>query len=273
MMRFDVLTLFPESMDNFLQESIIGRAREKGLIHIFTHNIRDFSLDKHRKVDDYPYGGGAGMVMTPQPVYDAWYHIVKDCPKRPKTIYMSPQGQVLTQKMAQRLREEEHLIILCGHYEGIDERVLEEIVDEEVSIGDYVLTGGELPAMVLIDCISRLVEGVLSSEDSYSNESHYQGLLEYPQYTRPPEFRGRKVPEILTSGHHANIQKWRFLQMLERTKKKRPDMYERYESEHKEKILEAYGLLPKRKRRKKAGHVNVNEEGTSGLSHVSKDPG
>ncbi len=272
-MRFDVLTLFPESMDSFLRESIIGRARDKGLISLFTHNIRDFSKDKHRKVDDYPYGGGAGMVMTPQPVYDAWHHIVKACPKKPRTLYMSPQGQVLNQKMAQRLRNEEHLIILCGHYEGIDERILEEIVDEEVSIGDYVLTGGELPAMVLIDCVSRLVEGVLSSEDSYSNESHYGGLLEYPQYTRPPEFMGRCVPEILTSGHHVNIQKWRFLKMLERTKAKRPDMYQHYENEHMEKVLEAYGLLPKRKRKKRAGNDNVTQEGTPSLPDVSSDPG
>ena len=270
-MRFDVLTLFPESMDRFLNESIIGRARENGLIQINTYNIRDFSLDKHRKVDDYPYGGGAGMVMAPQPIYDAWKHITDPFDKKPRTIYMSPQGSLLTQKTAERLRNEEHLIILCGHYEGIDERIIEEIVDEEISIGDYVLTGGELPAMVLIDCISRLVEGVLSSEDSYSNESHYNGLLEYPQYTRPPEFKGRSVPDILVSGHHANIEKWRFLQMLERTREKRPDMFEKYESENNEKILEAYGLLPKRKRRKKAGKVNDSEEGAPGLQDVPQD--
>ncbi len=267
-MRFDVLTLFPESMDRLLNESIIGRAREKGLISINTLNIRDFSKDKHRKVDDYPYGGGAGMVMAPQPIYDAWEHVVKQAPKRPRTLYMSPQGSILTQKVAKRLREEEHLIILCGHYEGVDERILEEIVDEEISIGDYVLTGGELPAMVLIDCVSRLVEGVLSSEDSYSNESHYQGLLEYPQYTRPPEFMGRKVPDILTSGHHAQIEKWRYLQMLERTRQKRPDMFRQYESENTEKVLDAYGLLPKRKRRKKAGSKDVCEKGTPGLPDV-----
>lgn len=270
-MKFDVLTLFPESMNQFLNESIIGRAREKGLITIKTHNIRDFSKDKHRKVDDYPYGGGAGMVMTPQPVYDAWAHVVKQCDKRPRTVYMSPQGKILTQKMAERLKNEEHLILLCGHYEGIDERILEEIVDEEISIGDYVLTGGELPAMVLIDCVSRLVEGVLSSEDSYSNESHYNGLLEFPQYTRPPEFMGKKVPDILTSGHHVNIEKWRFLQMLERTKNKRPDMFEKFDKENHDKVMEAYGLVPKRKRRKKAGNVNVSEEGTPGLPDESKD--
>ncbi|MCX7772172.1 MAG: tRNA (guanosine(37)-N1)-methyltransferase TrmD [Clostridia bacterium] len=279
-MRFDVLTLFPESLNNFLNESIIGRAREKGLITINTLNIRDFSKDKHRRVDDYPYGGGAGMVMAPQPIYDAWRSIIDQCPKKPRTLYMSPQGRVLDQQTAHRLRAEEHLIILCGHYEGVDERILEEIVDEEISIGDYVLTGGELPAMVLIDCVSRLGEGGLSSEDSYSNESHYNGLLEYPQYTRPPEFMGRKVPEILSSGHHANIEKWRYLQMLERTKSKRPDMYASYEADNKDKVLEAYGLKPKRRRRKsgkapdsgeKVGNEHVNKEGTVGLPDVSSD--
>jgi tRNA (guanine37-N1)-methyltransferase len=260
-MIFDVLTLFPESIDSFLNESIIGRAREKGIITINTYNIRDFSQDKHRKVDDYPYGGGAGMVMTPQPVYDAWQYVVKKYEKKPRTIYMSPQGSLLTQHKAQKLKEEESLIILCGHYEGIDERVIEEIVDEEISIGDYVLTGGELPAMVLIDCISRLVEGVLGSSESCLNESHYDGLLEYPQYTRPPEFMDRRVPEVLLTGHHANIKKWRYLQMLERTKLKRPDMYSKYESQNRDRIMEAYGLLPKRRKRKKAGE-NISEERT-----------
>ena len=238
-MRFDVLTLFPESMDSFLNESIIGRAREKGLITINAINIRDFSTDKHRKTDDYPYGGGSGMVMTPQPIYDAWERVVRKSPKRPRTLYMSPQGRILTQKTAKRLRDEEHLIILCGHYEGVDER--------------------------------GLVEGVLSSEDSYSNESHYNGLLEYPQYTRPPEFMGRNVPDILISGHHAKIEKWRYLQMLERTKEKRPDMFAQYESENSEKVLDAYGLLPKRRRRKKAGSENVCEKGTPGLPDVPSD--
>lgn len=226
-MIFDVLTLFPESIDSFLSESIIGRAREKGILTIRAHNIRDFSKDKHKKTDDYPYGGGTGMVMTPQPIYDAWRHVTKDLPYKPVTIYMSPQGKVLTQEIAKRLSREKHIIILCGHYEGVDERVLEEIVDEEISIGDYVLTGGELPAMVLIDCVSRMVEGVLPP-GAYSDESHYDGLLEYPQYTRPPEFLSRKVPDILLSGHHANIEKWRFEKKLERTRQKRPDLYEKY---------------------------------------------
>jgi tRNA (guanine37-N1)-methyltransferase len=227
-MIFDVLTLFPESIDRFLSESIIGRARENGLITVNCYNIRDFSLDKHKKVDDYPYGGGSGMVMTPQPIYDAWLYVTGKLDYRPKTIYMSPQGKVLDQNTALRLRQEGHIIILCGHYEGIDERVLEEIVDEEISIGDYVLTGGELTAMVLIDCISRLVEGVLPSQEAYKCESHFNGLLEYPQYTRPYEFLDKKVPDILLSGHHANIEKWRFEKMIEITKKKRPDLYLKY---------------------------------------------
>lgn len=258
-MRFDILTLFPENMDRFLSESIIGRAREKGILDIHTINIRDFSADKHKKADDYPYGGGAGMVMTPQPIYDAWRHVVEQTEKRPKTIYMSPQGRLFNQKIAEELKEEEHIIILCGHYEGVDERVIEEICDDEISIGDYVLTGGELPAMVLIDCVSRLVDGVLTSEESYSVESHYHGLLEYPQYTRPPDFRGRQVPEILLSGHHANIEKWRFLQMLERTKARRPDLYAIYEAENREKVMEAYGILKKKKRRKKSTGENHGE--------------
>lgn len=227
-MIFDILTLFPESIDMFLSESIIGRAREKGIIELRTHNIRDFSEDKHKKVDDYPYGGGTGMVMTPQPIYDAWLHVTRDLPYKPKTIYMSPQGKVLTQDMAGKLKDENHIIILCGHYEGVDERVIEEIVDQEISIGDYVLTGGELPAMVLVDCVSRLIDGVLSSEEAFSQESHYDGLLEYPQYTRPPEYRGRSVPDILLSGHHANIEKWRLEKKIERTRKKRPDLYRKY---------------------------------------------
>lgn len=269
-MRFDILTLFPESMDKFLNESIIGRAREKGIITINTVNIRDFSLDKHKKVDDYPYGGGAGMLMTPQPIFDAWEYVNKTSLKKPHTIYMSPQGKVLTQSIANRLKDEEHIIILCGHYEGVDERVIEGIVDEEISIGDYVLTGGELPAMVIIDCISRLTDGVLASEESYANESHYNGLLEFPQYTRPAEYKGKDVPEVLLSGHHANIERWRFLQMLERTKSKRPDMYEQYKNENEELVLEAFGSLSKRRRRK-ASKKDVSTEPTPSLSDESKE--
>ena len=218
-MKFDVLTLFPE-MFKSLDESIIGRAKEKGLIEINLINIRDFSKNKHKKVDDTPYGGGAGMVMMPDVVYDA-YSSVKD--DKAKVIYLSPQGKVLSQDKVKELSKENHLILLCGHYEGIDQRVLDEIVDEEISIGDYVLTGGELPAMVLIDSVSRYVQGVLS-EDSTNEESFSGNLLEYPQYTRPEEFRGKKVPEVLISGHHENIKKWREEKSLEVTKKKRPDL-------------------------------------------------
>lgn len=218
-MKFDILTLFPEMFEN-LKQSIIGRAIEKNIININLINIRDFSKDKHKKVDDTPYGGGAGMVMKPDVVYNA-YNSIKE--KNAKVIYMSPQGKTLNQKKVEELSKEKHLIILCGHYEGIDQRVLDKIVDEEISIGDYVLTGGELPAMVLIDSVSRYVEGVLK-EDSIKEESFSNGLLEYPQYTRPEVFEGEKVPEILLSGHHENINKWRKEKSLEITKKKRPEL-------------------------------------------------
>ena len=218
-MKFDVLTLFSE-MFEALDESIIGKAKEKGLIEINLINIRDFSKDKHKKVDDTPYGGGAGMVIKPDVVYDAYSSVKED---NAKVIYLSPQGQALNQEKVKKLSKENHLILLCGHYEGIDQRVLDEIVDEEISIGDYVLTGGELPAMVLIDAVSRYVEGVLS-EDSTKEESFSSSLLEYPQYTRPEEFRGKKVPEVLISGHHENIRKWREQKSLEVTKQKRPDL-------------------------------------------------
>ena len=218
-MKFDVLTLFPE-MFEILNQSIIGKAIEKDIIDIHLINIRDFSKDKHKKVDDTPYGGGAGMVMKPDVVYDA-YQSIKD--KNAKVIYMSPQGKPLNQKKVEELSKENHLIILCGHYEGIDQRVLDKIVDEEISIGDYVLTGGEIPAMVLIDSVSRYVKGVLK-EDSIKEESFSNGLLEYPQYTRPEVFEGMKVPEVLLSGHHENIEKWRKEKSLEMTKKKRPDI-------------------------------------------------
>ncbi|HOM02726.1 MAG TPA: tRNA (guanosine(37)-N1)-methyltransferase TrmD [Acetivibrio sp.] len=224
-MKFDVLTLFPEIFDAVLGESIIGRARKNNIIEINTINIRDFSSNKHRKVDDYPYGGGGGMVMMAQPIYDAYLSVVEKLSYKPRVIYLSPQGRVLNQEVVKELSKEQHLILLCGHYEGIDERIIEEIVDDEISIGDYVLTGGELPAMVLIDSVSRLIPGVLSNEESYSQESHYEGLLEYPQYTRPYEFCERKVPDILMSGHHENINRWRRQQSLKRTYLKRPDLF------------------------------------------------
>ena len=218
-MKFDVLTLFPEMFEP-IKQSIIGRATEKDLIDINLINIRDFSKDKHKKVDDTPYGGGAGMVMMPDVVYDAVQSV-----KEPdaKVIYLSPQGKTLTQKKVETLSQQKHLILLCGHYEGIDQRVIDEVVDEEISIGDYVLTGGEIPAMVLIDTVSRYVDGVLSKE-SILEESFASGLLEYPQYTRPEVFRGKKVPEVLLSGHHENIDKWRKEQSKIITEKKRPDL-------------------------------------------------
>ena len=219
-MKFDVLTLFPE-MFEILNQSIIGKAKEKELININLINIRDFSKDKHKKVDDTPYGGGAGMVIKPDVVYDA-YKSISDI-ENAKVIYMSPQGNILNQKKVEDLSKNKHLVILCGQYEGIDQRVLDKIVDEEISIGDYVLTGGEIPAMVLIDSVSRYVEGVLNQE-SVKEESFSNGLLEYPQYTRPEIFEGEKVPEILLSGHHQNIEKWRNDKSLEITKNKRPDL-------------------------------------------------
>ena len=218
-MKFDVLTLFPEMFD-CLNQSVIGRAVEKELIDINLVNIRDFSNNKHKKVDDTPYGGGSGMVMMPDVVYRAFQSVKSE---KAKVIYMSPQGKTLDKKKVEDLAKQEHLIILCGHYEGIDQRVLDKIVDEEVSIGDYVLTGGEIPAMVLIDSVSRYIKGVLN-EDSIKEESFSNGLLEYPQYTRPENFEGEKVPEILLSGNHQNIDKWRKEKSLEITKKKRPDL-------------------------------------------------
>jgi tRNA (guanine37-N1)-methyltransferase len=225
-MKFDVLTIFPELFDTVLGSSIIGRAQEAGLLSVTAHNIRDFSKDKHKKTDDYPYGGGNGLVMLAQPIYDAYQSIVQKLDYKPHFIYMSPQGKKLDQQLVERLAEHKHILLLCGHYEGVDERILEELVDEEISIGDYVLTGGELPAMVLIDAISRSIPGVLTNEDSYAEESHKDGVLEYPQYTRPYDFMDKKVPDILLSGHHSNISKWRRLQALKRTRERRPDLFE-----------------------------------------------
>lgn len=238
-MKFNVLTLFPE-MFSALDESIIGRGKEKGLIDINLINIRDFSKNKHKKVDDTPYGGGVGMVMEPTVVYDA-YCSVKE--PNAKVIYMSPQGKTLNQQMVQDLAKEENIILLCGHYEGIDQRVIDEIVDEEISIGDYVLTGGELPAMVLIDSVSRYVEGVLK-EDSIQEESFTNGLLEYPQYTRPEIFLGKRVPEVLLSGHHENIKEWRKNQSIINTFLKRPDLLREIElSDKEQKMLSEYKNL------------------------------
>ena len=221
-LHFDVLTLFPDMFRPVMDDSIIARAQAKGLISLNYVNIRDYTENRHRKVDDYAYGGGTGLVMAVQPIYDAYKSVAGD--EKPFTVYMSPQGKVLTQEKAIELSKKNRIVILCGHYEGVDERVLEEIVDEEISIGDYVLTGGELPAAVLIDSVARMIDGVLPQSESFEDESIYSGLLEYPQYTRPPEFMGRKVPEVLLSGHHVNIENWKRKESLKRTYIKRPDL-------------------------------------------------
>ena len=223
-MNFHVMTLFPDMIMQGLSTSITGRAMNNNLISVEAVNIRDFTTEKHGHVDDYPYGGGAGMVMQAEPIYRTWEAITTRIGKQPRVVYMTPQGSVFNQAMAQNFAKEEDLIILCGHYEGVDERVLEMIVTDHVSIGDYVLTGGELPAMVMIDCISRLVPGVLNNDVSAEFESFHENLLEDPQYTRPEEFMGRRVPEILLSGHHANIEKWRHEQSVLRTRERRPDL-------------------------------------------------
>lgn len=228
-MRFDVLTLFPDMFESVLGDSIIGRARENGIIELNFIDIRDYTKNKHRKVDDYPYSGGGGMLMNPQPVYDAYMSIAAELDYKPLTIYMSPQGKVFNQGIAKDLSKEKHIVLLCGHYEGIDQRVLDEIVDMEISIGDFVLTGGEIPAMAVIDTVSRLIPGVLAAESSYENESHYSGLLEYPQYTRPQIWHDKEIPEVLISGHHANVEKWKREQSLINTYNKRPDMLEKAE--------------------------------------------
>lgn len=225
-MKFNVLTLFPEMFEP-IKESILKRAQENNVIEINLINIRDFSKNKHKKVDDYPYGGGAGMLIRPDVVYDAYQSIENKNTAR--VIYLSPQGKVLTQNKVKELSKQENLILLCGHYEGIDERVLEKIVDEEISIGDYVLTGGEIPAMVLIDSVSRYVEGVINTE-SVDQESFSNGLLEYPQYTRPEVFLNKKVPDVLLSGHHSNIEKWRKEQAIKNTKNKRPELLQNNEN-------------------------------------------
>lgn len=211
-----------------LHDSMLGRAEKKNILEFNIVNIRDFAVNKHKRVDDYPYGGGRGMVMQAEPIYNAYKSICDETGTKPYVVYMSPKGKVFTQKKAVMLSQCDNLVILCGHYEGVDQRIIDEIVDEEISIGDYVLTGGEIPAMAVIDCVSRMLEGVLSNEDSFTDESHYSGLLEYPHYTRPPVFMDREVPEVLLSGNHALISKWRMEKSLEETARKRPDMMEKY---------------------------------------------
>lgn len=249
-MNFHIMTLFPEMVENALGESIIGRATKKGLVHVEAVNIRDFAHNKHSKVDDYTYGGGAGMLMQAEPVYLCYEDIINRIDgNKPRVVYVTPQGDVFNQNKAKELAEESDIVILCGHYEGIDERVLEEIVTDNISIGDFVLTGGELPAMILVDAIARLVPGVLHNEDSPEYESFEDGLLEYPQYSRPEVWHDKAVPEILLSGHHANIEKWRHEQSLIRTKERRPDLYEAYVAANPEEFM------PKKQRRKKKKSV------------------
>lgn len=223
-MRIDIATLFPDMMENYLSQSIIGRARAKNIFTAECHNIRDYTLDKHRRVDDTPYSERQGMLMQCEPIYRCWQAVCNMTRSQPHVIYMSPQGKTLTQKRCVELSQMDSIFILCGHYEGVDSRVIDKIVDEEISIGDYVLTGGELPALVLIDSVVRLLDGALSQPDCYQDESHFNGLLEYPQYTRPEQWQGMKVPPVLMSGHHANIMQWRHEQSLVTTAEKRPDM-------------------------------------------------
>ena len=227
-MRIDIATLFPEMCEAILSESIVGRARKKGALEIYCHQIRDYTNDKHRRVDDIPYGGGMGMVMQADPIYNCYNAVCEQLGAKPHTIYMTPKGSVFNQKKAVQLAQLDNIFLLCGHYEGVDQRILDKIVDEEISIGDYVLTGGELPAAVLTDAVARMCDVVLSSPECFQDESHFGGLLEYPQYTRPEIWQEEAVPSVLLSGHHKNIAEWRLKKSLEITKEKRPDMYEAY---------------------------------------------
>lgn len=223
-MRIDIMTLFPDMCLAYLNSSVIGRARSAGIVQIECTDIRDYTTDKHRRVDDSPYGGGMGMIMQAQPIFDCYQDICKKAGTKPHLIYLTPQGKTLTQERVKALAKLDHLALLCGHYEGVDERVIEELQPEEISVGDYVLTGGELPALIVADAVSRMIPGVLSSDECFTEESHYSSLLEYPQYTRPFKWRGRQVPDVLITGHHANVEKWRREQALKRTADRRPDM-------------------------------------------------
>ena len=227
-MKIEIATLFPEMCEAVLGESIIGRARKKGAIELNCRQIRDYTQDKHRRVDDIPYGGGMGMVMQCEPIYNCYKAVCEQFGCKPHTIYMSPKGKILTQEKSIELSKKENILIICRHYEGVDQRIIDKIVDEEISIGDYVLTGGELPAMVLVDSVARMCEGVLSNEECFTEESIYSGLLEYPHYTRPEVWEGEAVPAVLLSGHHKNIAQWRHEKSLELTKERRPDLYNSY---------------------------------------------
>lgn len=237
MMRIDLITLFPQMCQTVMDESIIGRAQKKGAIQIVCHQLRDYAFDKHRHVDDAPYGGGMGMVLMAEPIALCIEDITKQIGKKPYVIYMTPQGSVLNQQKVKDFSKHENVCVLCGHYEGVDERVIEEFVDEQISIGDYVLTGGELPALVFMDSLCRMVPGVLSDDECFTEESHYNGLLEHPQYTRPNPWRGKEVPPVVISGHHANVEKWRREQSIIRTAKNRPDMLEKVALSDKEQLI------------------------------------
>lgn len=250
MIRIDIATLFPDMCDAVLNTSVLGRGIKNGFIEIYTHYIRLYTEDRHRNVDDKPYGGGTGLVMQAQPVYDCVMALMAQHKTRPRIIYLSPQGETLTQSKVRELADEDGLILICGHYEGVDCRVLEELNAEEISVGDYVLTGGELPALIIADAVARLQPGVLPNEDAYSLESHYNGLLEQPQYTRPEIWRGRAVPEVLLSGDHKKIAEWQLEASLEVTRQKRPDMYEKYLLDHAEEIAEKERKEREKKRRK-----------------------
>ncbi len=247
-MRIDLITLFPEMCEAVLSESIIGRARNKGLVEICCHQLRDFAFDKHRRVDDSTYGGGMGMLMKAEPIALCFEAICQTLDTRPHFVYLSPKGTTLTQEKVRELSRLENIVLLCGHYEGVDQRVLDLYVDEEISVGDYVLTGGELPALVLTDSVCRMIPGVLSDQICFEEESHYSGLLEYPQYTKPAEWRGMEVPEVLLSGHHANIEKWRREQSLLETARKRPDLFKLAELSEKEKeFVQRNGIVQEEK--------------------------
>lgn len=229
-MRFDILTLFPEPVEAMMQSSILGRAQKKGLIEIHAHQIRDYTANRQNQVDDYPYGGGRGAVMQADPLYRCWAHVCEEAGSRGHTIYLSPCGRTFTQSVARELKDKyDHLILVCGHYEGIDQRFIDECVDEELSMGDFVVTGGEIPAMAVTDAICRMLPGVLPEEECFTEESHWAGLLEYPQYSRPDEWHGRRVPDVLLSGHHENVAKWRKKESYKRTMLRRPDMWAQFD--------------------------------------------
>ena len=233
-MRIDIMTLFPDTVGDMMNESILGRAQERDIIRIEAHQIRDFTTNKQKQVDDYPYGGGHGAVLQADPLYNCWTHICDEVGGPVHTIFMSPCGTTFNQQKARELLKQENIILVCGHYEGIDQRFLDECVDEEISLGDFVLTGGEIPAMAVADCICRMVPGVLSAPECFEDESHWNGLLEYPQYSRPEVWHGLAVPKILLSGHHGNVARWRRKQSILRTRQRRPDLYERLDLSSKE---------------------------------------